>query len=204
MPERWARSCSTVTRSSISGRSSPSTDRAVVSQAELATLDEAHHRQRGETLRAAGDRELRVDRRRDAETTVRQAVRPLHGDAAIEVDPNHTRQALRRRRSRRPDRHPSRSPTDPLDSAGTPACAMSPPPSRSPRCSHTVAATPLPNRCGGRGEFTVVASGALRGCSRRGETLPGPRRRRRGHRGRRRASPAPSSTPTRPSGPTMT
>jgi hypothetical protein len=33
MPERCARSCSTVTASSISGRSGPSTDRAVVARA---------------------------------------------------------------------------------------------------------------------------------------------------------------------------
>ena len=32
MPDRWASRCSTVTRSSISGRSSPSNDRAVVSR----------------------------------------------------------------------------------------------------------------------------------------------------------------------------
>ena len=62
-------------------------------QAELATLHEAHHRQRSETLRAAGDGELRVDRRRDVETTVRQAICPLHGEASIEVDSDQTRQA---------------------------------------------------------------------------------------------------------------
>jgi hypothetical protein len=63
-------------------------------QAELAALHQAHHRERREPLGAAGDRELRVDRRRDAETPVRQPVRPLPGEAAVEVDPDHTRQAL--------------------------------------------------------------------------------------------------------------
>ena len=62
-------------------------------QAELTLLHEAHHGQGRQPLRAAGDPELRVDRRRDAKTAVRQAVRPLHGGPAIEVDPDQTRQA---------------------------------------------------------------------------------------------------------------
>ena len=82
-----------MTRSSISGRSAPSTDRAVVSKPS------SPRSTRLITVRAVSPfeplaiAELRVDRRRDAETAVRQAVRPLHGGAAVEVDPDHTRQA---------------------------------------------------------------------------------------------------------------
>ena len=62
-------------------------------QVELAALHEAHHGQRSEPLRAAGDAELRVGVCWDAEAAVRQPVRPLHGDAAVEVHPDHTREA---------------------------------------------------------------------------------------------------------------
>ena len=41
MPERCASRCSTVTSSPISGRSSPSTERAVVRERERAVLDQA-------------------------------------------------------------------------------------------------------------------------------------------------------------------
>ena len=61
MPDRCASSCSTVTPSSTSGRSSPRTERAVVSRSSEAALDEAHDGERGEALRAARDREAGVD-----------------------------------------------------------------------------------------------------------------------------------------------
>jgi hypothetical protein len=59
-------------------------------QRERTLLHEAHHRQRGRALRAAGGGEERVDRVGDAEATVRQPVRPLHDERAIHVDANHT------------------------------------------------------------------------------------------------------------------
>ena len=61
MPDRWASRCSTVTSSPISGRSSPSTDRAVVVEPQRALLDQADDGQRGQAFRAAGDPEPGVD-----------------------------------------------------------------------------------------------------------------------------------------------
>jgi hypothetical protein len=63
-------------------------------EAELTALDEAHIGQGGEAFRAAGDRELRVDRRRDAEAPMREAICTLEDESAVEVDPNDARQAL--------------------------------------------------------------------------------------------------------------
>lgn len=54
-----------MTVSSISGRSAPSSDRAVVSRAGGPVLDERQHGQRGERLRPARDNEAGVDGRRD-------------------------------------------------------------------------------------------------------------------------------------------
>ena len=49
--------CSTVTPSSINGRSAPSTDRAVVDRSSDAILDQAHDGEGGQALHAARDRE---------------------------------------------------------------------------------------------------------------------------------------------------
>ena len=86
MPDRWARRCSTVTSSSISGRSAPSTDRAVVVEVERAVFDQAHHRERGQALRAARDAEPGVDRVRDLVAAIRQSVGLRELDGAGPVD----------------------------------------------------------------------------------------------------------------------
>ena len=93
MPERWASSCSTVTPSSISGRSSPSSDRAVVSRLERAPLDQRHHGERGEPLGAAGDADAGVDLVRDAVGAVGQPERLGEHGLVADVDPHHPGEA---------------------------------------------------------------------------------------------------------------
>ena len=83
---RWASRCSTVTSSSISGRSSPSTDARGGGELELALLDQAHDGQRGQALRAAGDAEPGLDRVRDLQRAMRQAVRLRRLELAPTVD----------------------------------------------------------------------------------------------------------------------
>ena len=92
MPDRCDRRCSTVTPSSISGRSLPSTERAGRRELEHAFLDQAHDGERGEALRPARDPEPRVDRVRDLEAAMREAVRPRQLDLVASVDSDDTRE----------------------------------------------------------------------------------------------------------------
>jgi hypothetical protein len=57
---------------------------------QLPLLDQAHHGERGEALRPAGDGELRLDAVRDAVATVSEAVGPEEIDVVTLVDPHHT------------------------------------------------------------------------------------------------------------------
>ena len=60
----------------MSGRSAPSTERAVVREIERALLDEVDDREGGERPSPARDGELRVDGVRDPERLVGEAVSP--------------------------------------------------------------------------------------------------------------------------------
>ena len=93
MPERCASRCSTVTSSAISGRSPPSTERAVVESSSEPVLDEAHHGERRQPLRAARDREPRVDRVRDPVAAVGEPVGLRELDVAAAVDAHDTGEA---------------------------------------------------------------------------------------------------------------
>ena len=70
------------------GRSSPSSERAVVVKRQRAVGDEAHDGDRRQALDAARDPELRVDGVRRLQSAVRQAVGPgqLQLVATIDAD----------------------------------------------------------------------------------------------------------------------
>ena len=60
---------------------------------ERAVLDQAHHRERRQSLQPACDRKLRVDLVRDLVPAVREAVRLRDDDLVAAIDPDDTREA---------------------------------------------------------------------------------------------------------------
>ena len=109
MPERWANRCSTVTPSSMRGRSSPRSSRARGRQRKSAVRGQREDDERSELFRSTGHRQSGVDRHRDLMGAVGPARRafqhrftgPVHADHPGElclgdqrVDP--LRQALQR------------------------------------------------------------------------------------------------------------
>ena len=101
MPDRCASRCSTVTSSAISGRSPPSSERAVVSRVPAAVGHQRHHRQGGEGLGPAGDREDGLGGVRHLPAPVGQAVGTFDERLARTMQADHAGERRQRRPRRR-------------------------------------------------------------------------------------------------------
>ncbi len=94
MPDRCESRCSTVTSSAISGRSAPSTERAVVASSSEPASIRPHDRQCGQALGAAGEPELGVDRVRDRVSAIGKSIGLGELDLAAAVHAHSTRELL--------------------------------------------------------------------------------------------------------------